>query len=232
MHDKKKNVIAITILVMTLLSAVVCNPVSVEASDTAEKTVTARIPVVCEKVDSEETFHYQLKGSPSQYEEIEQTELELKSGEKGYFQISYHYPGTYHYTVSQMAGTDKKTTYDNTEYQVDVYVTESENGELFAQPILYLKGEDGKKAELAFKNTRETEKGSSNTPNTAKGETEKGASNTPNTAKGETDTRHKVKTGDTTDIILWSVFLVILGMVLITATLQKNRMRREEKEHE
>lgn len=217
MHDKKKNVIAITILVMTLLSAAVCNPVSVEASDTAEKTVTARIPVVCEKVDSEETFHYQLKGSPSQYEEIEQTELELKSGEKGYFQISYHYPGTYYYTVSQIAGTDKKTTYDNTEYQVDVYVTESENGELFAQPILYLKGEDEKKAELAFKNTRETEKGSSNTPNTA---------------KGKTDTRHKVKTGDTTDIILWSVFLVISGMVLITATLQKNRMRREEKEHE
>ena len=217
MHDKKKNVIAITILAMTLLSAAVCNPVSVEASDTAEKTVTARIPVVCEKVDSEETFHYQLKGSPSQYEEIEQTELELKSVEKGYFQISYHYPGNYHYTVSQIAGTDKKTTYDNTEYQVDVYVTESENGELFAKPILYLKGEDEKKAELAFKNTRETEKGSSNTPNTA---------------KGKTDTRHEVKTGDTTDIILWSVFLVISGMVLITATLQKNRMRREEKEHE
>lgn len=204
-------------LFLTLMSAAVCNPVSVEASDTAEKTVTARIPVVCEKVDSEETFRYQLKGSPSQYEEIEQTELELKGGEKGYFQISYHYPGTYYYTVSQIAGTDKKTTYDNTEYQVDVYVTESENGELFAQPILYLKGEDEKKAELAFKNTRETEKGSSNTPNTA---------------KGKTDTRHKVKTGDTTDIVWWSVFLVISGMVLITATLQKNRMRREEKEHE
>ena len=217
MRYKKKKVMTMVMLFLTLMSAAVCNPVSVEASDTAEKTVTARIPVVCEKVDSEETFRYQLKGSPSQYEEIEQTELELKGGEKGYFQISYHYPGTYYYTVSQIAGTDKKTTYDNTEYQVDVYVTESENGELFAQPILYLKGEDEKKAELAFKNTRETEKGSSNTPNTA---------------KGKTDTRHKVKTGDTTDIILWSVFLVISGMVLITATLQKNRMRREEKEHE
>ncbi|MDD6106159.1 MAG: FctA domain-containing protein [Ruminococcus sp.] len=220
MRYKKKKVMKVMTMVMlflTLMSAAVCNPVSVEASDTAEKTVTARIPVVCEKVDSEETFRYQLKGSPSQYEEIEQTELELKGGEKGYFQISYHYPGTYYYTVSQIAGTDKKTTYDNTEYQVDVYVTESENGELFAQPILYLKGEDEKKAELAFKNTRETEKGSSNTPNTA---------------KGKTDTRHKVKTGDTTDIVWWSVFLVISGMVLITATLQKNRMRREEKEHE
>ena len=217
MRYKKKKVMTMVMLFLTLMSAAVCNPVSVEASDTAEKTVTARIPVVCEKVDSEETFRYQLKGSPSQYEEIEQTELELKGGEKGYFQISYHYPGTYYYTVSQIAGTDKKTTYDNTEYQVDVYVTESENGELFAQPILYLKGEDEKKAELAFKNTRETEKGSSNTPNTA---------------KGKTDTRHKVKTGDTTDIVLWSVFLVISGMVLITATLQKNRMRREEKEHE
>ena len=217
MRYKKKKVMTMVMLFLTLMSAAVCNPVSVEASDTAEKTVTARIPVVCEKVDSEETFRYQLKGSPSQYEEIEQTELELKGGEQGYFQISYHYPGTYYYTVSQIAGTDKKTTYDNTEYQVDVYVTESENGELFAQPILYLKGEDEKKAELAFKNTRETEKGSSNTPNTA---------------KGKTDTRHKVKTGDTTDIVWWSVFLVISGMVLITATLQKNRMRREEKEHE
>ena len=217
MRYKKKKVMTMVMLFLTLMSAAVCNPVSVEASDTAEKTVTARIPVVCEKVDSEETFRYQLKGSPSQYEEIEQTELELKGGEKGYFQISYHYPGTYYYTVSQIAGTDKKTTYDNTEYQVDVYVTESENGELFAQPILYLKGEDEKKAELAFKNTRETEKGSSNTPNTA---------------KGKTDTRHKVKTGDTTDIVWWSVFLVISGMVLITATLKKNRMRREEKEHE
>ena len=158
MHDKKKNVIAITILVMTLLSAAVCNSISVEAAEHTEKSVTVSIPVSCEKVDSEETFQYQIKGAPSEFEEIIQTELGLKSGEKGYFQISYSYPGTYYYTVSQIAGADKKTTYDSTEYQVDVCVIENEEGKLFAQPILYLQGSDEKKAELVFKNTREAEK--------------------------------------------------------------------------
>ena len=101
---RDKNVIAITILIMTLLSAAVCNSISVEAAEHTEKSVTVSIPVSCEKVDSEETFQYQIKGAPSEFEEIIQTELGLKSGEKGYFQISYSYPGTYYYTVSQIAG--------------------------------------------------------------------------------------------------------------------------------
>ena len=217
MHDKKKNVIAITILVMTLLSAAVCNSISVEAAETAEKSVTVSIPVSCEKVDSEETFQYQIKGASSEYETITTAELKLKSGEKGYFQISYNYPGNYYYTVRQMAGSDKKTNYDATEYQVDVCVTENEEGKLFAQPILYLKGEDVKKEELAFKNTREIEKVSSGNPNTP---------------EEKSDVKHKVKTGDMINLPLWSVFLVISGMVLIIAILQKYRMRREEKEHE
>ncbi len=217
MHDTKKNVIAITILVMTLLSAAVCNSISVEAAGTAEKSVTVSIPVSCEKVDSEETFQYQIKGASSEYETITTAELKLKSGEKGYFQISYNYPGNYYYTVRQMAGSDKKTTYDATEYQVDVCVTENEEGKLFAQPILYLKGEDEKKEKLAFKNTREIEKVSSGNPNTP---------------EEKSDAKHKVKTGDMINLLLWSVFLVISGMALITAILQKYRRRREGKEHE
>ena len=100
---------------------------------------------------------------------------------------------------------------------MDVCVTENEEGKLFAQPILYLKGEDVKKEELAFKNTREIEKVSSGNPNTP---------------EEKSDVKHKVKTGDMINLLLWSVFLVISGMVLIIAILQKYRMRREEKEHE
>ena len=208
MQYKKKKVMTMAMLILTLMSAAVCNPVSVEATDTAEKTVTARIPVACEKVDSEETFRYQLKGNPSKYEEIEQTELELKSGEKGYFQISYHYPGTYYYTVSQIAGTDEKTTYDSTEYQVDVCVTESENGELFAQPILYQLGSEKKKAELVFKNTREVPK-----------------------APEKTGVTKQAKTGDTENLSLWGVILVVSGIVLVIGFLREIKRRREEKEH-
>ena len=63
MHEKNKNVIAITILIMTLLSAAVCNSISVEAAEHTEKSVTVSIPVSCEKVDSEETFPIPDKGS-------------------------------------------------------------------------------------------------------------------------------------------------------------------------
>ena len=213
MHDKKKNVIAITILVMTLLSAAVCNSISVEAAEHTEKSVTVSIPVSCEKVDSEETFQYQIKGAPSEFEEIIQTELGLKSGEKGYFQISYSYPGTYYYTVSQIAGADKKTTYDSTEYQVDVCVIENEEGKLFAQPILYLQGSDEKKAELP----------SQNNPDTAKGKTE---------TRQTRQTKQKVKTGDATDLLQWSVILGASGILLILAFWKKYRRRGEEKEHE
>ena len=223
MHDKKKNVIAITILVMTLLSAAVCNSISVEAAEHTKKSVTVSIPVSCEKVDSEETFQYQIKGAPSEFEEIIQTELGLKSGEKGYFQISYSYPGTYYYTVSQIAGADKKTTYDSTEYQVDVCVIENEEGKLFAQPILYLQGSDEKKAELVFKNTREVEKPSQNNPDTAKGKTE---------TRQTKQTKQKVKTGDAADLLQWSVILGASGILLILAFWQKYRRRGEEKEHE
>lgn len=223
MHEKNKNVIAITILIMTLLSAAVCNSISVEAAEHTEKSVTVSIPVSCEKVDSEETFQYQIKGAPSEFEEIIQTELGLKSGEKGYFQISYSYPGTYYYTVSQIAGADKKTTYDSTEYQVDVCVIENEEGKLFAQPILYLQGSDEKKAELVFKNTRKVEKPSQNNPDTVKGKTE---------TRQTKQTKQKVKTGDATDLLQWSVILGASGILLILAFWQKYRRRGEEKEHE
>ena len=42
MHDKKKNVIAITILVMTLLSAAVYNSISVEAAENTDGAGTEK----------------------------------------------------------------------------------------------------------------------------------------------------------------------------------------------
>ena len=82
---------------------------------------------------------------------------------------------------------------------------------------------DRKKAELVFKNTREAEKPSQNNPDTAKGKTE---------TRQTGQTKQKVKTGDATDLLQWSVILGASGILLILAFWKKYRRRGEEKEHE
>ena len=80
--------------------------------------------------------------------------LSLRDGETGRFSVLYTYPGTYHYTLSQEKGTDKKTTYDETVYKVDVYVTEDEDGRMSAEPIIYLNGSNKKKPSAGFRNIK------------------------------------------------------------------------------
>ena len=115
-----------------------------------------QIPVACEAPGTQETFYFYLEENDSVAENAEVNKLCLKNGEKGAFEISYKETGTYHYYVHQEQGKDSKTTYDNTIYSVDVYVATDENGQLFAEPVLYINGQDQKKAELTFVNRTET----------------------------------------------------------------------------
>lgn len=175
--------------------------------DEPVKSVTAKIPVYCEESKSEETFTFKLEGELSEFAKIENEELKLKSGEKGYFEITFTYPGNYLYSAAQIAGSDSKTTYDNTTYQIDVYVTEAEDGTLSATPVLYKKGSDAKVAELNFKNIKEI-------PET--------------NAKG-TD---PAKTGDKNHVIIWAGIIVAYGIILVILTILRNKRRREAGKNE
>ena len=120
----------------------------------AEKTVEAKIPVSCTGENTTESFSYHLKAEPSEFQTLATDSLSLRDGETGRFSVLYTYPGTYHYTLSQEKGTDKKTTYDETVYNVDVYVTEDEDGRMSAEPIIYLNGSNEKKQSAGFRNIR------------------------------------------------------------------------------
>ena len=116
--------------------------------------VSIQIPVSCVAEETQETYYFYLYGEDSEAENIEVAELYLKNGERGVLKISYREPGTYHYIVRQKTGVDDKVIYDDTIYNVDVYVTTTENGELFAEPILYIEGQTQKKEELIFTNQK------------------------------------------------------------------------------
>lgn len=122
----------------------------------AEKTVEAKIPVSCTGKNTTESFSYHLKAEPSEFQTLAADSLSLRDGETGRFSVLYTYPGTYHYTLSQEKGTDKETTYDETVYKVDVYVTEDEDGRMSAEPIIYLNGSSGKKPSAGFRNIKKT----------------------------------------------------------------------------
>lgn len=120
----------------------------------AEKTVEAKIPVSCTGENTTESFSYHLKAETSEFQTLSADSLSLRDGEIGIFSVFYTYPGTYHYTLSQEKGTDKKTTYDETVYNVDVYVTEDEDGRMSAEPIIYLNGSNKKKQSAGFRNIK------------------------------------------------------------------------------
>lgn len=128
----------------------------------AEKTVEAEIPVSCTGENTTESFSYYLKAETSEFQTLSADSLSLMDGETGSFSVLYTYPGTYHYTLSQKKGTDKKTTYDETVYNVDVYVTEDEDGRMSAEPVIYLNGNSGKKQSASFRNIRKLDKTAGN----------------------------------------------------------------------
>lgn len=123
----------------------------------AENTVGVKIPVVCEGENTDEALSYHLNAETSDFQKVAVDFLRLRDGETDCFSVLYTYPGTYHYTITQGKGTDRKTTYDETAYMVDVYVTEDENGQLSAEPIIYLKGSNEKKESAKFKNIKKVE---------------------------------------------------------------------------
>ena len=128
----------------------------------AEKTVEAEIPVSCTGENTTESFSYHLKAETSEFQTLSADSLSLRDGETGSFSVLYTNPGTYHYTLSQEKGTDRKTTYDETVYNVDVYVTEDEDGRMSAEPVIYLNGSSGKKQSAGFRNIRKPDRTAGN----------------------------------------------------------------------
>lgn len=162
----------------------------------AEKTVEVRIPVSCTGENTKESFSYHLKAETSEFQTLTTDSLSLRDGETGSFSVLYTYPGTYHYTISQEKGTDKKTTYDETVYKVDVYVTEDEDGRMSAEPVIYLNGSSEKKQSASFINTKKLD--TNKTPG-------------------------NVKTGDTSNTAFWFATLGLSAMLIGIMILRRKK---------
>lgn len=180
------------------LVCIVCLLINTAVFAQDEKSITTYIPVSCTGKNTTETFIYDLEYAPSPYQTVVTDKLELKDGQKGQFEVSYTYPGDYHYKVSQREGSDASTKYDKTIYDVDVYVTEDDDGVLHTEVIAYKAGKKEKTDSAAYVNEKPSSDDSHD-----------------DTDLSNTSSFSNVKTGDETHIMEFVVLAFISLFIIL-----------------
>ena len=193
--------------------------VNVYANGAGMKSVTAYIPVVCvckNAKNVDEDFIYTLKPASATYQIVNTTELKLSGGKDGSFDVTYTYPGTYRYTVSQEAGKDSDITYDTVVYDAVVYVTEDSTGKLAAEVVAYKSGSNEKADKIVFNNYHKISSSTSNSGNVSASMTQ----NAPN-----------VQTSDAGTLLFYVagiVISVLIVMLILSKRLSEKRSVRDE----
>ena len=118
--------------------------------------------------------------------------------------ISYNRVGVYTYTIYQVAGSNKKCTYDDTVYSLVVTITNAEDGSgLEATAVLHPDSEGDKLPGAEFKNVYETVKPKPTDPNTP-------------------------QTGDEYNPVLYAVLVAVSLAVIVTLFLTRKSRKTEE----
>lgn len=168
-----------------------CAPVHAETP-----SLKVSIPVTCTE-EKEHTFTISSSDAPLP----EKKTMTLRN-ETGSFVVNLSEPKNYHYTISD----DAKHT-----YVADVFVTQSENGELSSELTAT---QDGKyKKNIVFEYDKVPDKKHDQEETVP--DTPKPVQKTPKPDKKKKKTS-SVKTGDTTDIAKWCAGLGIAAVMAIT----------------
>lgn len=127
--------------------------------------------------------------------------------------ITYERVGVYTYTVYQVAGTNKKCTYDDTVYSLTVTVSnKADYRGLEATAVLYPDSEGDKLPGAEFENKYKVEP----------------PSDTPKTGNESTPPSDTPKTGDESTPLLYAVLIVVSMGVIITLFLTRKSKKIEE----
>ena len=130
--------------------------------------------------------------------------------------------GIYRYTISQQGGSNVDCTYDNSVYHLIVTVTNDEAGGLGAVSVLYRNEESEKLDCASFVNVYVTE---TETETESKTETESETETEKQTEKQtEAKKSDAPKTGDSTNLILWTVLMGAAVVIVAAAILAKKKL--------
>lgn len=199
---KKKNQRICAYLLFLSLAIVLLFPGQVRAE---EKSCTVSIPaetvVSGESAPTGTEFELVLEAADEETPMPETADIKVKDSEKVSFgPITYTVPEDYQYLVYQKAGTAKNYTYDKTVYTVTVRVLNAEDGGLTAEIWAVKDGSLKKTDHIVFQNDY----------------------------KALTDPADPtVKTGDTGEAYVWSIFFAAaFAAVIFMLVMRARRAKR------
>lgn len=147
-----RRLVTAFIIVMSFLCVFIDK--STVYADYLYKPVDAHITFTCRRVEGINGGKYQISiksgtvEGPLPAKDI----ITVDEDGKGEFILHITEPGTYDYQVYQIKGSDKDVIYDETKYDVHVFVTSNENGMLEYTVAVNISNTDQKPDEVEFKN--------------------------------------------------------------------------------
>ncbi|MBO6165757.1 MAG: hypothetical protein J6O17_05210 [Eubacterium sp.] len=147
-----RRLVTAFIMVMSFL-CVIGEKCAVHA-DYLYKPVDAHITFICQGIEGIEGGQYRISiKSETGLEPLPSQEvITVNEDGKGEFILHITEPGTYDYQVYQIKGSDKEVLYDDTKYDVHVFVMSDENGKLEYTVAVNISNTDQKPDTVEFKN--------------------------------------------------------------------------------
>ena len=212
----------------------------------AYEAITVTIPVNCFTVYGNSTHTYELKleseneSDPQPAEDI----LKITEDSAGAFEIDLTEPGTYHYSIYEIPGSDANIQYDSSSYKIIVFAENSEDGGLRYTITAYEAGTNSKAERIAFQDNAfsETETTSAATTvttvtaastTTASAATTTAATTTAaTTTEQNTDIVYNILAGDSFPAHAIRLVMLLSAMTAIFAFLFKRNQSEEEEKNE
>lgn len=147
-----RRLVTAFIMVMSFL-CVIGEKCAVHA-DYLYKPVDAHITFICQGIEGIDGGQYRISiKSETGLEPLPSQEIITVSEDgKGEFILHITEPGTYDYQVYQIKGSDTEVLYDETKYDVHVFVLSDENGKLEYSVAVNVSNTDQKPDIVEFKN--------------------------------------------------------------------------------
>ena len=116
--------------------------------------IDVKIPFECKADESGKEMQYEifLKTVSEKAPAPKKDEKTVSAGKGGFFELHVTEPGTYVYRIGQKKGSSEEIIYEETQYDVYVYVVNSEQGELSHSLSVVNAKNDEKPDEIIFQN--------------------------------------------------------------------------------
>ena len=195
----------------TVCALLLCLFVGTAVAGSSNETLEAEIPVDCIKFSRNRTENYivKIESTDESYPAPKENKLTIKEDGTGYFVISINEPGNYDYLVYQEAGNDKDTMYDDTVYNVRVFVTQTDEKKLDFYVVATVKDTGEKPDRVEFENEDK------------------------NKIDGDSDSKTPpVKTGDESNIPAYAVLAGVMVVVFIILLVTRKKDDSDDEDDE